>query len=181
MVANLAIIASLVFASRTLCGQSSRDHWDSVFHPKELAQRRDEATHEWLSSWKDRVCEKGDVKTYLLMVYTKPVPSELDSNYQEVVSSNARLKAAVKSSACDFTAQDIADQINIMAAHKKGDVAGERRFERIRLNHQELHRRAVEHQQMVQLHQQIVDGIVVIQHQLDAIRLELQSRPASYY
>src|SRR6266566_6772568 len=102
---------------------SSRDRWDSLFHPKTLQHRREQEHQQWLNSWKDRACTGADVKQFWLMTLTQIVPDSMDSRYYAVLKENAALEEALQSTVYDFEAQDIADEINIMGLRREGKLA----------------------------------------------------------
>ena len=119
--------------------QSSRDHWDSLFHPKAVQHRREQQHQQWLNSWKDRACTGADVKQFWLMRLTQIVPDGMDSTYYAVLKQNAALVEALQSTVYDFEAQDIADQVNITRLREQGQLAEATVLEKLRLERIRVH------------------------------------------
>jgi hypothetical protein len=140
------LFLALVLISQVGLAQSSRDSWDSMFHPQVVQQRKQQRYERWLDLWKDRECRIDDVKQYWLMTLTQPVPDSLNATYYWILKQNADLQAALESTQYDFEAQDLADQINIMRLREQGlkfqaDTLERTRLERIRLRQQQQFQR----------------------------------------
>jgi hypothetical protein len=133
------ISCSLTLMAASGGGQSSQDHWDSMFHRGALQRRTEHKHQEWLNSWKDRSCTGADVKQFWLMTLTQIVPDSMDSRYYAVLKQNTALEEALQSTLYDFEAQDIADEINIMGLRREGKLAEATALEKLRLERIRIH------------------------------------------
>jgi hypothetical protein len=135
----VCIIGVVGFHSSGIFAQSSQDSWDSRFNPQAVQERKQERYQQWLASWKDRDCSATDVKNYWYLKLLQPLPDSMDASYSRIVRQNDQLEADLASTASNFQAQDIADQINIMRLRKAGDAAGAEALERTRLERRRIH------------------------------------------
>ena len=136
---TLWLICCLLALIQSSNAQSSRDHWDSLFHPNAVQHRREQQHQQWLNSWKDRACTGADVKQFWLMRLTQIVPDSMDSTYYAVLKQNAALVEALQSTVYDFEAQDIADQVNITRLREQGQLAEATALEKLRLERIRVH------------------------------------------
>ncbi len=135
---TIQIFCGLVLLSQLSLAQTSRDAWDSAFHPKALQQRKERRYTQWLNSWRNRQISADDVKEGWRLNLIQPEPDRLSANYYRVIRENEALEAALAGTNYDFEAQDIADQINIMRLREKGltteaETLEKTRLERIRI------------------------------------------------
>src|SRR6266550_5175264 len=161
------ISCSLTLMAASSGGQSSQDHWDSMFHRGALQRRTEHKHQEWLNSWKDRSCTGADVKQFWLMTLTQIVPDSMDSRYYAVLKENAALEEALQSTVYDFEAQDIADQVNITRLRDQGQLAEATALEKLRLERIRVH-------QQQKFQAETLARQKAMQEQLAALRQEVE-------
>jgi hypothetical protein len=129
---SLAVIASSN-------AQSSRDHWDSMFHPRAVQVRNEQRYDDWLNSWKNRECAPDDVKQFWRMTLIQVLPDSMNAMYYPILHQNQKLEEALQSTLYDFEAQDIADEINIMRLRREGKLPDATALEQLRLERNRIH------------------------------------------